>query len=87
MPKQLTVTQMVAAAVHPTKFGYQSWIDRLPPDLKAEFEQAREDWNPSIIRQAAYARAVIEVARLRGVDALPTFDTVCRWLRAKQNRA
>jgi hypothetical protein len=87
MPKHLTVTEMIHAAVQAPKFGYRSWADRLPPELHAEFEQARNDWDASKITQAAYARAVLEVARLKGVDPLPTFHTVCRWLRAKQQKA
>jgi hypothetical protein len=87
MARKETVEEMVVARIHASRFGYASWITKMPADLRAEFEQARQQWDSSKHSQASYARAVIEVARLLGVDPLPSFDAVCRWLRQRNNKA
>lgn len=86
MPKKLTIAEEVAARVRRTRYGYASWVDKLPDDLKPEFLAVLEQYDPSRFQQASYARAVVEVCREHKIPSPPSHDTVCRWLRQKNQK-
>jgi hypothetical protein len=74
------IVQDVLSRVKTTKSGYKSWHEKLPAEMQEEFAEARRQYRAGDYTQAAFARAIIEVAADRGV-APPTLDQVCRWLR------
>jgi hypothetical protein len=58
----------VLSAVTKSIPGFCSWFDRLPPDAQAELEAVRAAFDPAIHQKQAYARAVIESCRKRGIE-------------------
>ncbi len=60
--------------------GFQTWFDRLTPEQQAEMRAVHDAFDPSQHQKLAYARAVLEAARERGI---PTsgLQGVIAWLK------
>lgn len=79
-----SLLQDILNRVKATKSGYKSWHEKLPAELQEEFAEARRQYKAGDYPQAAFARAIIEVAKDRGITP-PSLDQVCRWLRQNQS--
>ena len=77
------LVQDILSRVKTAKSGYKSWYEKLPEELREEFAEVRRQYKAGDYPQAAFARAIIEVAKERGINP-PSFDQVCRWLRRNE---
>ena len=77
--KPQSLADAVCDRVANVKTGYASWYDRLPEELKGEFDEARKRFDHNTHQKAAYARALIQVAKERGID-IASENMVIRWL-------
>jgi hypothetical protein len=59
--------------------GYACWFDKLPEHIKPEFEEARRRFDRNIHQKSAYARAIIQVAKDRGIE-IAGENRVIEWL-------
>ena len=73
----------VRSRVVNTKPGFRCWWERLPPDVLAELEAVRADFNPAVDQKRAYALAVITSLQERGYQVAGE-ESVIKWLVAKR---
>lgn len=72
----------VLARAAPSRPGFKTWFQRLPPQAQAELAAVRASFDPAVHQKRAFARAVIEAARERGWETSGE-QGVIRWLSEK----
>lgn len=78
--KQTSLADDVLARAKERRPGFSCWFDRLTPEQQADMRAAHAKFNPAEHQKLSYARAIVEVARERGI---PTsgIQGVIAWLK------
>jgi hypothetical protein len=82
MAKGKTLAEAVMARVKPSRRGFKSWFDRLSPELQAELELVRSQFDHKIHEKTSYAQAVIDEMGSRGIKT-SGIQGVIKWLNKK----
>ena len=79
MGKGKTLAEAVMARVRPSRRGFKSWFDRLSPEVQAELELVRSQFDHKIHEKRGYARAIVDEMAARGIHT-SGIQGVIAWL-------